>query len=382
MTGLKLLLIDDDEKIRSDYTELLKDEKIKGIPVTKVSSGNFEECKAMLKEEHYDIVVLDLCEGDPSPESKKLGNNVLDEIKATAFVPVIFFTGLPQYVEELKSEIVRVCSKGDAFDGLIKEIEEIIDSGYLDLKSQIISITNEAIRSFFWDFVQPQKDMITSIKDNVSLSYLLMRRLAKMLSKEKIASLINDDRLNIELAHPMEFYVYPPLGGEYETGDIIIHNDSRNVFVILTPSCDLIDRPKHGRKADMIFLVEAKEFRGYNDFTELEKLLAKKERDNDENSSIKKLKGNIKTWMKNNRGDRYFFLPETPFIKASILDFQYKSIITYKKLTSDYHSLAKLDDPFSQAMQSAFTRYYNRVGFPDLDIDYSIASIMPKDQSL
>ena len=40
-----------------------------------------------------------------------------------------------------------------------------------------------------------------------------------------------------------------------------------------------------------------------------------------------------------------------------------------------FKKIAKLDDPYAQSMISSFIRYYNRIGFPDIDSDYVIANL-------
>lgn len=370
---LKILLIDDNEQIRSDYTKLLTGEKIGDYKIAKVESGDFREGIERLREQHFDIVVLDLCKGDPNPESEKTGEEVLKEIQKTAFVPVVFFTGLPGYVEGLVSEIIKVCSKGDAFDGLKIEIESILKTDYLKLKSQIVKVTNESIRSFFWDFVHPKKDLIGAIKDEVSLTYLLLRRLSNMLSKEQIRNFLEDDKLKAELAHSMEFYIYPPLEGEFEMGDILQDKESEEVFVLLTPSCDLVKRRGKPRKAEMILLAKSFLFKEHEDVLKFTALLQNKNRSEGEERQFQNLNLKIKEWMRNNQGvkDRYFFLPGTPFIESGIVDFQHKLLVDYAKLQSNFIIVARLDDPFAQSLLSTFIRYYNRVGFPDLDVDYA-----------
>lgn len=374
---LKVLLIDDNEKIRADYTKLLLGEKISGYEIVKVESGDFHEGIDKLKEAHFDIVVLDLCKGDPNPESEKVGEEILSEIQKTAFVPVIFFTGLPKHVEGLVSEIIKVCSKGDAFGGLMSQIEAILATDYLKLKSQIVQVTNESVRSFFWDFVHPNKGLISSVKDEVSLSYLLLRRLSKTLSKDQIRNFIQDDKLKEELAHPMEFYIYPPIPGEFEMGDIVRNKESQEVSVILTPSCDLVKRKGKPRKAEMILLIKTFSFEENVDVKKYVKLRDSEERDE---NSLEKSKAKIKEWMRNNQGgkDRFFFLPETAFIDSRLIDFQHKVLTEFSTLQDEFEVVARLDDPFAQSVSSSFTRYYNRIGFPDLDVDYEFDQLFPE----
>jgi hypothetical protein len=52
-----------------------------------------------------------------------------------------------------------------------------------------------------------------------------------------------------------------------------------------------------------------------------------------------------------------------------VIDFQNKIMVDYADLRN-YTRVAKLDMPFAQSMISSFIRYYNRIGFPDIDVDY------------
>lgn len=375
---LKILLIDDIKEIRDDYKSLLTDETFSDYKVKKIDTADFETGLQLLKEESYDLVILDLCKGDANASSEKKGEEVLDTIQKLAFVPVIFFTGLPNHVKGLISDIIKVCSKGDAYDGLKEQIEELLKTDYIKLKSQVIAITNETIRSFFWNFVQPNKKLMAKIEDEASLSYILLRRLATTLSKDRIKDFIQDDKISKDSSHPMEFYIFPPLPGEYETGEIVGSKKDKKVYVILTPSCDLVLRSNNTRKVEKILLIEAMQFSEFEDYKNFKELYAKTEKTDAEKKSMATAGGNLKSLMKNNKaGDRYFFLPMTPFLDASIIDFQQKKLVLYTELVNDFNRVARLDDPFAQSMVSSFTRYYNRIGFPDLDIDFTMNKLFP-----
>ncbi|MBR9682177.1 MAG: hypothetical protein GOV02_00715 [Candidatus Aenigmarchaeota archaeon] len=42
---------------------------------------------------------------------------------------------------------------------------------------------------------------------------------------------------------------------------------------------------------------------------------------------------------------------------------------------SQYNNVAKVDSPFVESVLSNFIRYYNRIGFPDIDSDYIIDNL-------
>ena len=49
-------------------------------------------------------------------------------------------------------------------------------------------------------------------------------------------------------------------------------------------------------------------------------------------------------------------------------------MIDYADL-SRFTRIARLDDPFAQSMVTNFIRYYNRIGFPDIDSNYVIENL-------
>ena len=67
-------------------------------------------------------------------------------------------------------------------------------------------------------------------------------------------------------------------------------------------------------------------------------------------------------------------MPGTPFIENLILDFQNKVMVDYVDLKA-FTRVAKLDDPYAQSMVTSFVRFYNRIGFPDIDADYVIQNL-------
>lgn len=357
---VKILLIDDDEELCKQIKELLDGETIGDHTIGLKYLNSFEDGVEALCKEEFDLIILDVFKGKPEEKNTdRPGQTVLEQIKKSCFVPVIFFTGLVKPVEHLKSDIVRIVRKGDGLDALRGEINDVFSSKLLFLKQQLNGYTREVMRSYFWDFIHPNWKMLENIKDEVSLGLLVVRRLAISLSKEKIAGILGDPNISPEKVHPMEFYIFPPLNTEFETGDIL--EDNNNFFVIITPSCDFIPR-KGERKAKKVLLAKCTPLKDTHQYKKYEK-----DKSLGNTQSLKEL-------IESRSGDRYFYLPQAPFINNSILDFQHISIIDYEELKK-MKKVARLDDPFAQSMLSYFIRYYNRIGFPDIDSEYILKNM-------
>lgn len=394
---LRILHIDDEPETLKDVAKVVNGEKLGDYELQIVSAGNFDEGMKLLQDDDFDLIILDLCIGNAAKESDKVGEKVFEMIKDRAFIPVVFFTGLPEYVRHLESDIVRVVGKKEGYDALFKQIDFVLATNFLQLKGEINGLIRDGLKSYFWNFVHPNKKMIDEIqKDKVSLKHILIRRLGKILAADALQQAAQDENLKDGFIHPMEFYIYPPLTGEFETGDILLCKKTGQYYVILTPACDLIlrvdDKKKTSeRKAERILLLKASEFKSSTEYKKYEELKeahnkvsaevvaleGKKDEalktklsqsNNQLSNQIAKLKGLMKPSPNN---ERYFFLPKTPFLPALLLDFQHKITVSYEELEKYTDVIATLDDPFSQSLQAGFSRYYNRIGFPDLDIEYS-----------
>ncbi len=357
---MKILMIDDDVAICEQIKELLNDETIKGNRITLEYAHEFEQGVSLLKDKKFDLIILDLYKGKPSVTNKdRPGEQMLEHIKRSCFIPIIFFSGLVQPIQDLESDVVRVVRKSGGIDELKKEIESVFDSKLPLIKREIDDYLNESMRSYFWDFVQPNWGSLKKIEDDVSLGYLLIRRLANSLSKEQIIKLLKDPKIKPDRSHPMEFYVYPPVTKEYETGDVLKKEEA--FFVLLTPSCDFVLR-KGKINANNTVLAKATLLTDTDEYKSFKK------------NGSKDNKNNLLNLIEDRKSDRYFFLPEIPAIPNCVLDFQ-NIVVTSTDSLSQYTKIAKLDDPYAQSMLANFIRYYNRVGHEDIDSDYIIQNL-------
>lgn len=374
---LKLLFVEDDQQLGQNLITYFNGLELSSYLIKAEIINNFDEAISHVSKSDFDLVILDLFKDEPDGD-KEAGIRVLDTIRQTAFVPVIFYTGHAHKIQNLVSEIVGVVSKGDGIEALTNEIERIITSKIALIKSLAYNHLKESLRKYFWETVDTQKGVFKPGHVDVSLGYLWLRRFASSLSKENIKELLGDERIKPDKAHPMEFYVYPinpePDVEEYQTGEILKKDD--NYYAILTPDCDFVMRPNGSRKADKILLATTKKFKGLPDYVKYTALTNKQDRSKEENNQLSNLKGKLINWISNQGGekDRFFFLPFTPFIENLIIDFQVKEMVDYAQLKS-FTRVAKLDLPYAQSMIASFIRYYNRIGFPDIDSDYVIDNL-------
>lgn len=359
----------DDDPIQCDQAkQLLNDEIIGNKKIIFESIQDFSRATELLLEKDFDIVILDLRGNGLSEEGLPLGESVLNEIKKKCFVPIIFYTGFPGQIQDQQSEIIRVVEKGLSVSALKTEIESVLASKLPFIKKTLNDYIKETLRSYLWDFVHEEWQSLSQITDGVSLNYLLARRLAHSLSKEKIMGLVGSGPTNEGIAHPMEFYIYPPISEQISTGNIL--KKDGQIFVILNPACDLVLREGIRKAKDIILaegipLEETQEYKGY-----------KASKNDNTKKELLKLLGN----NANENRDRFFLLPKTNFIENTIIDFLKLKVVKETELGS-FEKIAELDSPFAESVLSRFVKCYNRIGIPDLksedlldDIDRHIDS--------
>lgn len=355
---LRTLFIEDNEALSNNLKKYFDGESFSGNILKTENTIKFEDGISLIKKHDYDLVVLDLY-NDSGNVDESAGRKVLEAIQKMAFIPVIFYTGHAHKVQDLISEVVGVVNKGEGFDNLKAEIQRIVDTKIALLKGQIYNHLKESLRKYFWETVDADKKVFVPGKSDVSLGYLLLRRFANSLSKENIKQLLGDNKIRPDKAHPMEFYIFPPSGGEYEAGDILLSNGI--FYAVLTPTCDFVEEGNRKRKVGKVLLAKALFLKETEIFKKYE-------------GNKEKYKQSLTELIESRKGDRYFFLPGTPFLPNLLLDFQLKVMFDYEEL-KDFSRVAKLDDPYAQSMISSFIRYYNRIGSPDIDADYIIANL-------
>ncbi|MEE1096096.1 MAG: response regulator [Paludibacteraceae bacterium] len=353
---IKILYVDDDIENFNDLKDVLNGKTINGYEITIDSETYFEH--AVEKSLEYNLIILDLFKGNAMSGGVDKGSAIYDSIRSSIFVPIIFYSANPASVAHLRSQVVGVTNKLDDIESLLSEIERLTKHNLPLLKGKVHAFIEDEFKKYFWGTIQPKNNIFKPEADDLSLGYMLLRNMADTLSRDNIRQLLGDDTIKEDKVHPMEFYIYPTdTTTEYQTGEIIKNKETDEIFVILTPSCDFIKRGTSERKVDHILLLktilltETKEYKKYN-----------KDKD--------KYTESLKQFINSSKGDRYFFLPQTPFIENRVIDFQNKEIVSYEQLCANFERIAKLDNPYAQSMSATYTRYYNRIGFPDIDCDY------------
>jgi len=348
----RFLVIEDNEDTARQLEEAIPE--FVDAPSTAESEivTTFAEAERRMKNERYDFLILDLKDDSDDDDENAVGLTIFEALKATRFTPVIFYTGLAHKVQHLQTNFIRVVEKTEAIGRVKEEVTKIIATQLPALARKL----EEIQRQYMWDFVSNHWQEFQKPHEQADLAYLLARRLALSLQDEsrKLAQGVAADAVAAEPAnaHPMQLYVRPPIGNTRLAGDIVRSED--RYWLILTPSCDFVqkDRLHHILLAECLPLSAQAEFTAW--------------RDNQTAQTEGVLKALIGDARQKAQSERYKFLPGTIFIPDLVVDFQKLRAITPEEFVA-FEVIASLDSPYAEAMLSRFSRYFGRLGTPDVD---------------
>lgn len=359
MSEIKILYVEDEVAAATELKDILEAQTIEELSIVVDVENNFTAGLAKIPNNDYNIIILDLCDNQKG-QNDKSGESILEEVQKTSFSPVIFYSGHAHNIKSLESDVVRVIGKGTGgSDSLEDAIRCLIKTKLAFLKESIHNHIDETLKSYFWDIIHPRRSLFNSKSVDYNLGYLFLRRIASSLSKNGINKILNI-ATSSDVVHPMEFYIYPiATTEEFSFGEILKQGDE--YFVVLTPTCDFQLRGSK-RKVEYIVLNRAMELSKHTTAQE-----------NYIKSQSSSSKEELSRLVKNN-SPRYHFLPKTPFLPNLIMDFQNKILIPYTDL-SKYERIAMLDSPYAESMLIRHIAYYNRIGTPDLDVDYIINNL-------
>lgn len=380
----KILVVDDDEivaRTTADFLTRIDDDGNEGTRA--VAESSFEKSLPLLREGNVDILVLDVrdqgmhSKGISGDENADFGIDIFQEIRSRKFLPIIFYTALPHLVTSLSNPpFVQIVSKGersdiddlgDSEDRLRVAVEQVFDSGLPRLLRAIGRHIETSTKEFMVDFIEKNWSYIDNSK--ADFAYLLARRL--IVSLEARADAFADElgySTGLDSAkgvHATRYYIVPLTEDHHRMGDIIrglqnIDGDVDSLYIILTPSCDLVeDRVK----ADNVVLAECVPLQ---DFQEYKNWIKR-----DTGAARKKLLNLLRSRPDKGQEDRYHYLPAAWQTPDLIVDLQRIKYISYGRLEK-CTKMASLDSPFSEALANRFNRYIGRVGTPDLDFDAAL----------
>jgi CheY-like chemotaxis protein len=126
----RFLIVEDKPDIRNQLKAILPTSVPEGDEAESEECSDFTEGVRRMTQRRFDMLILDLKENDAfaGVDEDPPGLTIFRELKRFRFIPVVFFTGWPQYVRDQATSFVRVVTKGENFTELRDEIRSVFDT--------------------------------------------------------------------------------------------------------------------------------------------------------------------------------------------------------------------------------------------------------------
>jgi CheY-like chemotaxis protein len=342
----RVLIIDDNPEMTADAERELRDafqEDPQFVVVVQVEN-DFAAGLQLVKSGACDIVILDLRRGavGSAGEDRERGRNVFGEICQVRFIPVIFWTALPQDVQDLKAPpLVDVYAK-EELDQVPAAVRSAIETGTAQVVAEIEDNVAKVMRNHLWKELAPHWGEDIGGEQPRELAHLLITRVAHSLHEQALPELTS---------RPSHCYLYPPVSDRHRPGDIIRWTQAggNQWWVILTPACDL----EHDGKVEFVLLGKA------SPLTSDPKYIAWKE--SQSNGKWKHLQSLLE-----GKVARYYYVPKFRDIPDLILDLENTQSVPFGDLDA-YKRTASLVSPYSEALLAKYSHFRGRIGTPDLN---------------
>lgn len=355
---MKILLVEDDDTAIDTCKEYA--DSYKKTEIRLESAKNVSDALNILKSKDIDCAIIDLRLGN-TPDA---GNDVANAIKEICLrIPAVAYTGTPDNVH---APFIKVFHRDQYnYDFVFDYLHNLDKTGIKDILGKTGWIESE-LNIFFNNIFPMQADDWVNCANEVDEQNCLQLRLSllKTIILHFENYLQNKSRsINECKSFFAECYVFnrsPVL----TTGAILKRSSDRKCFIVMSPACDLVERPE-GRNVDVLTLCELKTIEDFG--------LRKKFADDPEISN--KIKSKLDSVLTNKK-NQFHWLPPIADFSGGFVDFTKvccEKIVDYEKSYSILQY--KVSSPFIKNILARFSSYYARQGQPDLQTESFIKQL-------
>lgn len=372
--GYHILIVDDNEAMLADIKRELEDSLTDEYPLLSITScGNFGDAEELLTRGSFDLAILDIREeaGTGQVADDLRGTKSFEIVRATKFLPVIFFTAFPLRATSLLAPpLVTVVDK-DELETLPDVVRQVIDTGLATTVNALNEHVNRVMREYLWDTVATSWSSY-SAGNPAQLAKILVERISRSLLENGLDEVSNAlqelPRADGDSVKPgaafeadiASMYVYPPVSPKLVPGAILTSLDpeggllsggavrSEDWFVVLTPACDL-----EQNKVDFVLLARAVPLTSMSEYQNWATGYS--------SNAWNKL-APVVTSSK----QRYQFLARFEAIPDLVVDFEQVLAVSQEDLNSA-EPIATLASPFAEALITRYSHFRGRIGMPDLN---------------
>ena len=362
---LRALFVDDDEEIIQQCQELMP-KQIQDHEVLWEFASSFEDAIGLLSQEKYDVVVTDVYKGrnltgkSNVSDADNHAKAIVDSVKRLGFSFVVLYSDGPKPEGMFESPSIRFVDKSAAKPEFPESVTEVLAElikargSSLEILRKLRAELDRAAGSYVWEFIDDHWDQLNQDPAFLAsgLERLIRRRAVTQLNEEVQAQGL----ARRTAADRYDYYIYPPLQGSMRLGTLVRRKSDQAFFVVLTPHCHLVSQGKDGEgrdkppRADLILLSQCLDAR-------------------DVIGSFKSVNksGSLRIPATGGVPDgRICFLPGFAEIPDMFADLMRLSSVPYDSIGREFDSIAVLDSPFAEAIQSSLSRFYANVGHRNL----------------
>ena len=357
MNKLRLLFVEDSPQDIETFRDMLgeyKDETKRDIdPVECITSDQAEEALENL-DGSFDGAIIDLKLGDRGDE----GNKLIKKIEKSFFrIPIFIFTARPSNVDE-SVEGVEVYTKGEIdYYGLLDRIWSIYETGLTHIMGGRGKM-EKVLSKVFKKNIFPKMDKWIEHSEKYGRD-----KTERALMRYTLSHLLHLLDEGQEHFFPEEFYLDPPMSEHITTGSIVKENVSNQLYVVLSPACDLVIRSDSKIKTDRILLVKIEQENNIVDeaLTEIMKM-------SNNRRKKEKVKEKVEEVLKNNYTYYYHWLPKTDFFEGGFLNFRKLITLDEDDFDKEFEKpFIQISPSFVKDIVSRFSSFYARQGQPDIE---------------
>jgi hypothetical protein len=368
MKELKLLIVEDDTDVLNIYRRDIKsyNKTNQELNIIETIISDKDQALAILKNSDniFDGAVIDL-DLKHSGGSDSSGNEVIKEVKKNLRFPVFVISGTSHNLEaSLREEtsFFKVRDRDADFD-FIEELVGIYNTGITEILNRKGIIENY-ITHIFWKHLSNSLDLWINDAERSDEEKQKSLLRYTLLHIQEYLELTSDS--DFENYHPAEIYITPPIKNKVFTGDILLHLETKDRFIVLTPSCDLA----HEGKTNYVLLTKI------DSNLLIPELKSTINNADESRGNIKNAKKVLERIISNNKSSKYHFLPEYKNLAAGLIDFQNLKSVEKQTLENEYKVLAATNSSFTKDILARFSYYYSRQGSPDFNVDEVLQSLI------
>jgi CheY-like chemotaxis protein len=187
----RVLVVEDNKTILGQLTRRLSKHRPLGLALEIEGVQRFSAAIPRLETCRFDLVILDVADGDAASRSfdAEAGIRALDGIKRRRFVPVIFYTALPQNVRDLSNPpLISVVEKKAGIAAVETQITDVFRSRLPELNRLLMDGVDGVTRDYMWEFASTHWTS-AGLDNPHQLARVLARRIGEAFSESLVAEL-------------------------------------------------------------------------------------------------------------------------------------------------------------------------------------------------